>query len=171
MVVMMVPSGVLFFFVDRRANVIRYNDMQPFNIARLPLSVSGFERLNDREVDFKDEITIRSDVYQLRSVVLAEVNRNAPERNLVVGSSALIMVHADPANGIFSNEYIQYDPISVSDAVDVGGKLVAREPVSQIHGTPGVGVAGTSFTEMARQRGIIFMYKLHKDDTKGEVVY
>ena len=82
--------GVLFFFVDRRANVIRYNDMQPFNIARLPLSVSGFERLNDREVDFKEEITIRSDVYQLRSVVLAEVNRNAPERNLVVGSSAVL---------------------------------------------------------------------------------
>ena len=163
--------GVLFFFVDRRANVIRYNDMQPFNIARLPLSVSGFERLNDREVDFKDEITIRSDVYQLRSVVLAEVNRNAPERNLVVGSSALIMIHADPANGVFSNEFLQYDPISVSDAVEVGGQLVARKPVAQIHGAPGVGVPGTSFIEMARQRGIIFMYKLHKDDTKGEVVY
>lgn len=163
--------GVLFFFVDRRANVIRYNDMQPFNIARLPLSVSGFERLNDREVDFKDEITIRSDVYQLRSVVLAEVNRNAPERNLVVGSSALIMIHADPTNGVFQNEYIQYDPISVSDAVEVGGRMVAREPVSQIHGAPGVGLPGTSFIEMARQRGIIFMYKLHKDDTKGEVVY
>ncbi len=163
--------GVLFFFVDRRANVIRYNDMQPFNIARLPLSVSGFERLNDREVDFKEEITIRSDVYQLRSVVLAEVNRNAPERNLVVGSSAVIMIHADPNNGVYQSEYFQYDPISVSDAVEVGGKLVNRTPVAQIHGTPGVGVPGTSFTEMARQRGIIFMYKLHKDDTKGEVVY
>jgi|LauGreDrversion4_2_1035121.scaffolds.fasta_scaffold100115_2 hypothetical protein len=161
--------GVLFFFVDRRANVIRYNDMQPFNIARLPLSVSGFERLNDREVDYKDEITIRSDVYQLRSVVLAEVNRNAPERNLVVGSSTLIMNHADPANGIFTPEYLHYDPISVSDAVEVGGQLVARKPVTEINGTPGVGF--TSFYEMARQRGIIFMYKLHKDDTKGEVVY
>lgn len=163
--------GVLFFFVDRRANVIRYNDMQPFNIARLPLSVSGFERLNDREVDFKDEIPIRSDVYQLRSVVLAEVNRNAPEKNLVVGSSAVIMIHADPANGTFENEYFQYDPISVSDAVDVNGKIERREPVSQIHGTPGIGIPGTSFIEMARQRGIIFMYKLVKDDTKGEVVY
>ncbi len=163
--------GVLFFFVDRRANVIRYNDMQPFNIARLPLSVSGFERLNDREVDFKEEITIRSDVYQLRSVVLAEVNRNAPERNLVVGSSALIMNHADPANGVFTPEYIQYDPISVSDAVEVNGQMVNRKPVTQIHGAPGVSLPGTSFIEMARQRGIIFMYKLHKDDTKGEVVY
>ncbi len=162
--------GVLFFFVDRRANIIRYNEIQPFNIARLPLSVSGFERLNDREVDFKEEITIRSDVYQLRSVVLAEVNRNAPESNLVVGSSAILMIHADPANGVYQSEYFQYDPISVSDAVEVGGKLVNRTPVAQIHGTPGVGVPGTSFTEMARQRGIIFMYKLHKDETKGEMI-
>ena len=81
------------------------------------------------------------------------------------------MIHADPNNGVYQSEYFQYDPISVSDAVEVGGKLVNRTPVAQIHGTPGVGVPGTSFTEMARQRGIIFMYKLHKDDTKGEVVY
>jgi hypothetical protein len=161
--------GVLFFFVDRRANIIRYNDVQPFNIARLPVSVSGFERLNDREVDFNDEITIRSDVYQLRSVVLAEVNRNSPERNIVVGSSTIIMNHADHSNGIFQHEYIQYDPISVSDAVDINGKLVNREPVSQIYGTPGLGVPGTSFIEMARKRGIIFMYKLHKDESKGEL--
>lgn len=161
--------GVLFFFVDRRANVIRYNDMQPFNIARLPLSVSGFERLNDREVDYSDEITIREDVYQLRSVVLAEVNRNAPERNIVVGSSTIIMNHADTNNNIFTAEYIQYDPISVSDAVEFEGKLVNREPVSEIYGTPGLGIPGTSFTEMARKRGIIFMYKLHKDESKGEL--
>jgi hypothetical protein len=166
--------GVLFFFVDRRANIIRYNDMQPFNIARLPLSVSGFERLNDREVDYQDEITIRSDVYQLRSVVVAEVNRNAPERNLVVGSSTIIMIHADLTQQQFVNEYFLYDPMSVSDGnVDpTTGAYTSRTPVSQIYGNANSGGApGASFNEMARQRGIIFMYKLHKDDTKGDVVY
>lgn len=161
--------GVLFFFVDRRANVIRYNDMQPFNIARLPLSVSGFERLNDREVDFTDEITIRSDVYQLRSVVLAEVNRNAPERNIVVGSSTIIMNHSNPAANVFQNEYLHYDPISVSDPVDFNGKMVNRGPITEIYGTPGLSVPGNSFIEMARKRGIIFMYKLFKDESKGEL--
>ena len=165
--------GVLFFFVDRRANIIRYNDMQPFNIARLPLSVSGFERLNDREVDYLDEITIRSDVYQLRSVVVAEVNRNAPERNLVVGSSTIIMIHADLTQQQFVNEYFLYDPISVSDGnVDANGVYSNRTPVSQIYGHANSGgLPGDSFNELARQRGIIFMYKLHKDDTKGDVVY
>ena len=163
--------GVLFFFVDRRANVIRFNDMQPFNIARMPISVSGFERLNDREVDFEDVIKIRNDVYQLRSVVLAEVNRNSVEMNLVVGSSAIFMIHADHAKGQFQNEWFQYDPISVADAVDINGKLENRKPVSQLYGGPGVGVAGTSFTEKARQRGIIFMYENAKKDSEAEVMY
>jgi fructose-1,6-bisphosphatase len=166
--------GVLFFFVDRRANIIRYNDMQPFNIARLPLSVSGFERLNDREVDYQDEITIRSDVYQLRSVVVAEVNRNAPERNLVVGSSTIIMIHADLTQQQFVNEYFLYDPMSVSDGNinPITGAYTSRTPVSQIYGNANSGgPPGESFNELARQRGIIFMYKLHKDDTKGDVVY
>jgi hypothetical protein len=165
--------GVLFFFVDRRANVIRYNDMQPFNISRLPLSVSGFERLNDREVDYEDEITIRTDVYKLRSVVVAEINRNSPEQNLVVGSSTIIMIHADYASFRYTNEYFLYDPMSVTDAISLPtGGYINRAPVTQIAGTPGLsGVPGTSFNEMARQRGIIFMYKLDKDDTKGNVVY
>jgi hypothetical protein len=163
--------GVLFFFVDRRANVIRFNDMQPFNINRLPIAVSGFETINDREVDYNEEITIRSDVYRLRSVVIAEVNRNSPEKNIVVGSSTIIILHPNPAIGAFQNEYLQYDPIGVSDAAEVGGKLQHRSPVSQIHGTPGIGVPNTSFTEMARQRGIIFMYQLHKDESRGSVAY
>ena len=164
--------GVLFFFVDRRANVIRYNDMQPFNISRLPLSVSGFERLNDREVDFDDQITIRSDVYHLRSVVLAEINRNSPERNLVVGSSTIVMLHQDFTAGRYTNEYFQYDPMSVFDAVLTNNGVQNRSPTSEISGTPRKGAPpGTSFVEMARQRGIIFMYKLHKDETKGDVVY
>jgi hypothetical protein len=158
--------GVLFFFVDRRANIIKYNDMQPFNISRLPLSVSGFERLNDREVDFETEITIRSDTYQLRSVVLAEINRNSPESNLVVGSSTMIMIHADPTDPVqptFVNEFFAYDPIGVDQNFPYATKLISGPPVP---GSPGI-----SFIEMARTRGIIFMYKLHRDDTRGEVIY
>jgi hypothetical protein len=165
--------GVLFFFVDRRANVIRYNDMQPFNVSRLPLSVSGFERLNVREVDYQDQITIRSDVYHLRSVVVAEVNRNSPEQNIVVGSSTLIMIHPDLNNNRFTSEFMQYDPMSVSDsALTSNGKSQFGPPIGQIHGNINSGgLPGTSFNEIARQRGIIFMYELHTDDTKGNVVY
>jgi hypothetical protein len=163
--------GVLFFFVDRRANVIRFNDMQPFNVGRLPTAISGFERLNDREVFYEDEIKIRGDSYKLRSVVLAEVNRNSPESNIVVGSSAIFMLHADGKH-FFQNEFFQYDPLGVTDAaVDGTNKLVLREPVSQLYGTPGLGTPNTSFIEMARRRGIIFLYENAMDKPEYEVMY
>lgn len=158
--------GVLFFFVDRRANVIRYNDMQPFNIAKLPLAVSGFERLNTREVNFKPEITIRDDIYQLRSVVVAEVNRIAPEKNIVVGSSAMIMIHRDPSKGKFEESFLKYDPLAVT-TVPIAGADNPNAPVTTLDGYSG----DYSFTDLARQRGIIFMYQLIKDKTEGELIY
>ena len=165
--------GVLFFFVDRRSNIIRFNDMQPFNVERLPLAVSGFERLNDRHVDYPESFPIRGDVYQLRSVVVAEVNRHVPEKNLIVGSSAIFMLHADPARGIMSREYFMYDPVGVADAVpnQATGILENRPPVSMLAGTPGLSTPGNSFVEMARERGIIFMYELVHDASKGEALF
>lgn len=164
--------GVLFFFVDRRSNILRYNDMQPFNVQRLPIAVSGFERLNDREVEYDEEIKIRGDVYQLRSVVVAEVNNNSTERNMVIGSSAIFMLHTSPEKGINYREYFMYDPIGVADAVPgPNGILTNRTPVTQLYGTPGISETGNSFNEMARQRGVIFMYELVKDASEGVVMY
>lgn len=159
--------GVLFFFVDRRATVIRFNEMQPFNLARMPLTVSGFERINDREVVFKNEINIRDDIYKLRSVVVAEVNNKTPERNIVVGSSTLIMVHPDNKT-TFTPACLQYDPISVTDSIT----NKPRDPIGEISETPLPGQPGNSFQEMASQRGIIFMYEnKSRSDADTKIVY
>jgi len=165
--------GVLFFFVDRRANVIRFNEMQPFNIARMPLTVSGFERLNDHSVAFETSLDIRGDTYQLRSVVLAEVNKNVPEKNIVVGSSAAFIIHPDHSKNLFTTEFFKYDPISVADAYlnTATNRYENRKPVSILFGMPGVGPLGTSFIEMAQMRGIVFMYENIKKDSDPELVF
>lgn len=164
--------GVLFFFVDRRANMIRINELQPFNLAKMPLTVSGFERLNNREVDFETTLHIRDDTYNLRSIVLAEVNRNAPEKNIVVGSSAIFMIHADNTTR-FGNEYFKYDPISVADAVPdpQTGRLENRQPVTEIHGAHGSGIPGTSFMELGRTNGIVFMYQSASQKNEFELAF
>ena len=164
--------GVLFFFVDRRANMIRINELQPFNLAKMPLTVSGFERLNNREVDFETTLHIRDDTYNLRSIVLAEVNRNAPEKNIVVGSSAIFMIHADNTTR-FGNEYFKYDPISVADAVPdpQTGRLENRQPVTEINGGHGSGIPGTSFMELGRTNGIVFMYQSASQKNEFELAF
>ena len=162
--------GVLMFYVDRRAHVMRVSDVGPFNLTREPYAVSGFERLNDRVVDFSDSIRIREDLYQLRSVVVSEVNRNDPNQNLVVGSSTLVMLHPDASKGRFSAECYQYDPLGVVlTGADAAGNRVANDPVVEVPFSRRGGVDG--FFEMASTRGTVFVYQLVRDRTDGVVSY
>jgi hypothetical protein len=158
--------GVLIFYVDRRASVIRVQNHVPFNLGKFPEALAGFERLNDRQVEFSRTISIRGDRYELRSVVLSEVNKNITQHNIVVGSSTAVMIHADPASGRVSDEYFHYDPYGVID-FQQGAPNNHNAPVTQINGSPGVGPTGSSFEEMANERGTIFVYQLSKDETKG----
>ncbi len=166
-------EGVLFFYVDRRSHVLRFNDMQPFNISRLPVSISGFDRLNDTRVIFDDVLHIRDDVYNLRSVVVAEVNKVATEKNIVVGSSTIFMIHPSPENGLVVSQYFQYDPLGVNNLVSVNNKITTRtQPVNTIEYSAGGNCdPGESFQEMAQERGIIFMYELVQDRTGGTIQY
>jgi hypothetical protein len=163
-------NDVLFFFVDRRASVIRLNDLRPYNIGKLPVSISGFERLNDTVVDFGNEITIRKDIYKLRSVVLSEVNNDSIENNLVVGSSAVIVTQPSDYS---EQRYIYYNPMGVvnsfADPLDAT-KTVRNDPISLIPFAPQAGWdLHHTFKYMAQTRGIIFMYQLYEDNTKGNI--
>lgn len=163
--------GVLLFYVDRRASIVRVANQPPFNLGSFPQPLAGFERLNDRVVDYDDVIVVRGDRYNLRSVVVSEVNKDLPQQNVVVGSSTIIMKHADPTVGRFTNEFIHYDPYGVVTFHQQAGQAnnFHNRPITQIYGTPGVGVAGYSFQEMASQRGSIFVYQLVEDTTQGQI--
>jgi len=162
--------GVLIFFVDRRANIINtVNTMNPVAILNFPTAVSGFERLNDREVNAKDVIALREDIYQLRSVVLSEVNTKSSESNLIVGSSAVFMIHADYAKGINFPAYFQYDPYGVVGPTVLNGTAVKNNPIVQIDGASAV--TEDNFKDMTRKRGIIFIYQLIKDSTQGKIAF
>ena len=101
--------GVLIFYVDRRSTVISVNDhLNTFSMAQLPLTILGFERINTRPVDFESSPKIRDEVYELRSVVAAEINKMGDKgTNLVIGSSALIRC---PGISTAADVYLQYDP-------------------------------------------------------------
>jgi len=159
-------NGVLIFYVDRRTNIIRPQDMQPFNISRLPMTVSGFERLNERPIRFQTEFTLRQDIYKLRSVVLAEINNNLAEKNVVIGSSAIFMIHPDNDQRLHE-EFFIYDPINVFDKVlsSSNNSYVNRGPVRLIQRSHIE--ESLSFEDMANKRGIIFIYELVTDNSKG----
>ena len=164
--------GVLMFYVDRRAHVMRVSDVGPFNLSREPYAVSGFERLNDRVVNFQSRINIRDDEYELRSVVVSEVNRNDPTQNLVVGSSTLLLLHPQLNTPPLRHQHecYQYDPLGVVlTGQDAAGNRVANDPVVEIPYSRRGNVDG--FFEMASTRGTVFVYQLVHDRTDGVVSY
>jgi hypothetical protein len=166
--------GVLFFYVDRRANIILNTQGTPFGFNKLPTAVSGFDRINLRPVEFDTVFNIRNDEYRLRSVVLSEINQNTPGDNIVIGSTTAIMLHQDYNMDRYQEEFYLYDPYCVVKPQvfgAVGAKVVQRySPVSPIIGSS-INRNEAGFIEIARTRGIIFMYELVKDKSAGTITY
>jgi hypothetical protein len=162
-------KDVIFFYVDRRATIIRQQDrLFGFNI---PTAISGFERLNKTPVEFDTQITIRNDIYQLRSVIISEINDIAEDKDIVVGSSTLIMLHPDiegESNRI-SHEYFKYDPYSVVKTQLVNNNIIKYVPTRIIPAISNDDEEG--FMDMAKTRGTIFMYQLVSDKSLGVIAF
>ena len=165
--------GCLMFFVDRRAHYIQVGRMEPFNMANLPVSVAGFERINPRRVFWEPKITVRGDEYMLRSLVAAEITkspaavRGGPGNlnpNVVVGSSAAIVIPADLSKKIPTAQVFHYDPLAVMQTTTRNGRLARGKPVTAIPYVKNGSNPGQSLVEMGETRGIIFIYQLSRDN-------
>jgi hypothetical protein len=88
----MFSREVLIFYVDRRSYVYNLNTSVT-NLARLPTSIAGFERINDLALVWEQEITIGDESLMFASAVIADVNTNVDPTiggSYVIGSSAII---------------------------------------------------------------------------------
>jgi hypothetical protein len=151
---------VVFFYVPRRYQNINFARLTaPFNFANLPVTVSGFEKINDVVVDFDYNLTIMNDSFNLRSVVIIE--RSKTNSNLIVGCSTLIVVDGTPYGD--ADGYIIYDPQGAAIAYNNPQNQPSRSsPISKIRNTPSysndVNNEYPSFYDLASKCGTIFMY-------------
>lgn len=145
-------NGVLFFFIDRRVNIIRYSDMQPYNINRLPTSIAGFERihLSDVVIDFVLPMPKTKDTYELVSIINADT---IPINNIqrVIGSTA-IMRKTSP---ISKPTYYWYAPTQVNTGNQY--KAIEEVDISEVQAA-------------SSKQCIILMYRIEKDDSNGELL-
>lgn len=165
-------KGVLFFYIDRRS--IQFDGIKGHGYSNAPVGISShFETLNKRCVNYDTIINIRNDEYRLRSVVISEVTSINEKKSgtiggdneVIVGSSTLMMNHQNVSKRQFQDEYFIYDPYSVVRTQKNGGSYVKSTPIEII---PGKGINNEEgFMDMARTRGIIFMYQLVHDSSKN----
>ncbi|CAH6421583.1 Major core protein 4b [uncultured virus] len=151
---------VLFFYIGRRFQNINITRLQnPCNFASLPMTVAGWESLNDRIVNFQMRMTILNDSYQLRSVVLIESSPN--RRNLIIGSSAAIVIPMSIQQGRFEETFLLYDPQGAGEMFKVGNAFTRNPPITYIPGNTPFNNDGSpeSFYSRASKKGTIFMYQ------------
>jgi hypothetical protein len=148
-------KDVLFFFIDRRVNIIRYSDMTPYNIDRLPPSIAGFERIHLGRVDINPQLVIdkTKDKYDLVSIVNAKVSQTN-NINRVIGSFA-VLKQLDQSH---RHIYHIYAPDDAANPLWANKPF--RSPVQFIE-----------ISKMCSQQCVILMYKLTSDNdlSKGNL--
>jgi hypothetical protein len=146
-------KDVLFFFIDRRVNIIRYTDMLPYSLDRLPTSVAGFEHIHVSPVHVRPVLSIdkTQDTYELVSGVIAEFT-TVKDTNHVTGSSAILRYEQI---GHAETLYL-YSPNDSKRARDY--RTINDIPTD--HGMRALS-----------ENCIVLMYKLKNDNTKGNLPY
>ncbi len=150
---------LLVFYIDRRSTSLVTNNTLT-NIARLPTSVAGFERINQIQFDFDDYIIIETnkEKFYLASAVVSEVNSEIePPNNYVIGSSTILFNY----KGNLSNPLI-YSPGTVTTR----NKDLPKEPIYSKTGDK----AMTEAFDLIRKNGIILIYaKRNYEDKEGVI--
>jgi len=156
---------VLFFYINRRyqnINISRY--VAPYNFTQLPLTMSGFEKLNDRAVDFEERMRVGDDEFLLRSAVIVESTSISDNNKLITGSTTALMSHRNISKGKFDNLHYLYDPYMSGKAMLDNGsnKFIRQRPVTFLTARPldsGPSDAADSFYEMVSKRATILVYQ------------
>ena len=151
-------NGVLFINVERKRYDFKINDINmPFYLNKLPTAISGLDRLNTKNITIPDEIHIKEDTYQLKSVVLSEVG-NLSENNVIVGSSAIII--EETTDGIFNKNkiYHYYNPNRIQYFDTSINNYATRKPIEQLMYEKVYDNNIINYMDMVSTRGIIYMY-------------
>ena len=157
---------VLFFYIDRKTNTLRLNDLQPFNISRLPLTVSGLERLNTLRVNVPLELKVKDTTFFLKSAVVSNINNDLSEKNIVVGSSAIIYDNEGMDLGVETPVCYLYNPTRTSYLNTITNTIEDSPPLHMIPAeAPHLGSNDINAKDLIETRGVILMYTANRLST------
>lgn len=159
--------GVVFVYIDRRANVMRLG-MNYFNMANLPQSVGGIERVNTKECDiatnFGEDSSNYTDkpLYNLRSAVMVKTTKiedsNVPEDvKAVIGSQTWV------ADSDGNEKGAVYDP------VDALTKTNCWQDRSRATGVATEGSDTENIFDRLKTKAVVLMYTGGKKDMSRTV--
>lgn len=108
---------VIMFYIPRRFKSVRHGLFnKAFSFTDLPMTVSGFDNVNETEVLLDGyEMEIMGHIYDLASAVV--VNKGKSLGSHIVGSSAII--RCDDSGLGFSDAWLDYDPLEAATSTEI----------------------------------------------------
>jgi hypothetical protein len=151
-------KGLIIFYVNRRYQQVNLTKLyNPQHFGKLPMTVAGFEKLNNHPVIVQNQIPIVNDVYKLRSIVIAKT-ANTNNNDYIVGNATLIICQANLATGTFRDTCFMYDPIN-SGKINNRTNAPAANPIYGIPYNVPNAPTGDTFVDLAATQGIIYIYQ------------
>jgi hypothetical protein len=156
---------VVIFYANRRYQAINISQInQPYSFTQLPMTISGWEKMNTAEIEAQEQIKLGSDLFDLRSVVTLETS-NLTGDELIVGCSTCIKLDSSNVLSTVANKHIKYDPIRAMQGIKktgAAGSAVASgweaiKPVMYIPHAPTL-TGGDDWMSLVRNKGTVFIY-------------
>jgi len=145
-------KDLLFFYVNRRYQTVRSQNVEArFRCVALPFQSVNVTSINKAEVEFQDSLTVASDIFKLRSVVLVVTPQS--QGDIATGCSAMIV----PKESAPTANYFHYNPQVANLKFNVGDKYVSNAPFTLV-GDSSDSASHIGFREAARTMGSIFVY-------------
>jgi hypothetical protein len=161
-------KGILIFYVNRRYQQVNLTKLyNPQHFGKLPMTVSGFEKINNQSIVAHPIIPVVNDSYKLRSVVIAKTTTSNGSE-YIVGNATLIMSHADLSQGIAVDSFLVYDPVDASH-IDSSNGLPISDPIYAIPLNHIPGHDTYTFSELAAKSGVIYIYQ-RDEVTEGNIL-
>ena len=165
---------VLIFYANRRYfNADPSSFVQPFSFSTLPITVSGYEELNDRPINFDWSIDLKRDRFYLRSVVCVE-RTLIDDIKMITGCSTILVKMPNIEQGFASTNYIHYNPGAVGSMKLETGTFEEITPITTLQDIIQPQDVENmdrreSFYEKASYTGTIFVY-VKEDPRKMSIV-
>jgi hypothetical protein len=150
---------IIVFYASRRFQTVNFGRINaPYNFTVLPPTHSALETINSVNVSYEPSIIVGDDRFHLRSVVFVE--RSLTNKDLIIGSSAGIIVRRDFMMGRTQASYFLYNPQAAIVKLEDNGVFENNPPIVEIPGTTPFNDtnAPESFQRRASTRGTIFIY-------------
>jgi len=143
---------ILVIYVHRRFQTVNLSKLaRPYELLKLPVTVSAYEKLHVAKVDFGFTINVNNiQRFDIKSIVVVELSPH--DNSMIIGCSALVKV-GNPDTASNSNSVLYYNPLDLNISDDNKYVYPLRYTDLRVPNSN-----GRDFYNVGSKQGTLFIY-------------